>query len=68
MNFEYRKWGKGFYEVIYLYDYNPIAKMFLTKSLGIVEKKGKLWVMMNNPEMTAKTRKEISEMMAIKFI
>lgn len=64
MRFEYRKWGKGIYEVIHLFDYNPVAKMFYTKSIGMVEKKGSCWVSMKDANLAAKTRKELSEIMA----
>jgi hypothetical protein len=64
MKFEYRNWGKGIYEVIWLHDYNPVAKMFYTKSLGMVEKQSsRQWAAMN-ADLKAATRKELSEMMA----
>lgn len=64
MRFEFRNWGSGIYEVIYLFDYNPIAKMFYTKSVGMVEKKGKMWIAQKHPHLAAKTRKELAEKLA----
>lgn len=64
MRFEYRNWGNGIYEVIHLFDYNPVAKMFYTKSMGMVEKKGNKWIAQKHPHLEAKTRKELSIMMA----
>ena len=64
MRFEYRNWGNSIYEVIWLYDYNPIAKMFLRQSIGMVEKQGSKWAAMNDASLQAGTRKELSEMMA----
>lgn len=63
MRFEYRKWGTGIYEVIWLHDYNPIAKMFYRKSMGMVKKVGTKWIVEKNPSMKAATRKKLSEMM-----
>lgn len=64
MRFEYKKWGKGVYDVVWLHDYNPVAKMFYTKSVGMVEKQGADWVAKDNPNLKAKTRKELAEIMA----
>lgn len=64
MRFEFRKWGKGIYEVIWLYDYNPVAKMFRRQSVGMVEKQGSKWAAMKNESLQAPTRKELAEIMA----
>ncbi len=61
--FEYRNWGESIYGVSWLYDYNPISKRFLKESLGMVQKKGNEWFVLGNEGLTAKTRKELSEMM-----
>jgi hypothetical protein len=68
MRFEYRNWGGSTYGVIWLYDYNPIARMFLRESIGMVQKQGKEWVVLGEENMKAKTRKELSEMMAKRLI
>lgn len=63
MRFEYKKWGSGNYEVIWLYDYNPISRTFRTKSIGMVEKQGRKWAATKSG-LEAPTRKELAEIMA----
>lgn len=61
--FEFRNWGENTYGVSWLYDYNPLSQRFLTESLGMVQKKGKEWFVLGNESLTAKTRKELANLM-----
>jgi|tagenome__1003787_1003787.scaffolds.fasta_scaffold17292776_3 hypothetical protein len=67
MRYEFKKWGKGSYELIWLYDYNPVAKMFYRKSIGMIDLQGKLWVA-SNSNLTAPTRKKLAEKMIARLI
>lgn len=66
LRFEYRQWGKGFYEVFWLHDYNPITKRFSYQSLGIAENHGTYWIAQGT-DLKAKTRKQLAELMQKRF-